>query len=95
MLRHLERLAVGGLLLGLGFVGADAITHYGPRYFWWFIPIRRRPRGLWGAIVSLWRYRPALVVGLAIISIALLIALWVTVAAFRTARTERAGEWAS
>jgi hypothetical protein len=93
ILRHLERLAVGGLLIGLGFIGADAITHRGPRYFWWFIPFRRRPGGAWGAIVSLWRWRPALVVGLLIISVALLVALWVTVAAYRAARVERAGEW--
>jgi hypothetical protein len=91
MLRHLERLAVGGLLLGLGFIGADAITHAGPRYFWWFIPFRRRAPGMWGAIKALWRWRPALVLGLLIISVALVVALCVTVAAYRRARAEGAG----
>ena len=80
LLRHLERAAIAGLLAGVGFLILDALEHH-PANFFRYIPRLRPGRNAWAHLESLWRSRPALVLGLLLLCTALLLALLVMVAA--------------
>jgi hypothetical protein len=80
MLRHLERAAIAGLLAGVGFLTLDALEHH-PANFFRYIPRLRPGRNTWAHLESLWRSRPALVLGVLLLCAALLLALFVMVAA--------------
>lgn len=79
-LRHLERTAIAGLLAGVGLLALDALQH-NPANFFRYIPRLRPGRNAWSHLESLWRSRPALVLGALLLCAALLLALIVMLAA--------------
>ncbi|HET7565407.1 MAG TPA: hypothetical protein VFJ96_10455 [Gemmatimonadaceae bacterium] len=79
-LRSLERLAVAGLLAGIGCLLIDALAHR-PTRFYRYVPRLRPGRHIWSHIGTLWRGRPALVLGLLLLCVALVLALIVMVTA--------------
>lgn len=80
VLHILERVAVGGLLAGIGCLATDAALHYRTRLYW-YIPRMRLGRNHWAFVARLWHRRPALTLGLCLLCVALLLALGVMVAA--------------
>jgi hypothetical protein len=80
VLHALERVAVGGLLAGIGCLAVDAALHYRTR-FYSYLPRMRPGRNHWTLVVRLWHRRPALTLGLCLLCLALLLALGVMVAA--------------
>ncbi len=87
-LRTLERIAIAGLLLGVGLLVADALEHYRANVFR-YIPLFRPERGIWWYLQSLLHNRPALLFGLVILCAALLVALAVMLTAFVSGLGER------
>jgi hypothetical protein len=87
LLDALERIAVAGLVAGLGCLAVDAALHY-RTHIYWYIPRVRLGRSHWALLVRLWHRRPALTLGLFLLCTALLLALGVMVAAL--ARSVRA-----
>jgi len=80
MLRSLERVAVAGLLSGLGCLAIDALAHH-PTRFYRYVPRLRPGRHLWSHATVLWHTRPALVLGVLLLYLALVLALGIMVAA--------------
>ena len=79
-LRWLERVAVAGLLAGLGCLMIDALAHH-PTRFYRYVPRLRPGRHLWSHATALWHARPALVLGMLLLCVALVLALGVMVVA--------------
>lgn len=79
-LRSLERLAVAGLLTGIGCLMIDAVAHR-PTRFYRYVPRLRPGRHVWSHAEALWRGRPALTLGLLFLCLALVLALAVMVTA--------------
>ena len=88
-LRSLERAAIAGLLAGVGLLALDAVGR-NPTSFFRYIPRLRPGRGSWSHLESLWRSRPALVLGVLLLCAALILALIVTVTALVRAVREGA-----
>ena len=72
---------MAGLIVGIGLLIVDAIQH-DPTNFFRYIPRFRHSRGIWWNLEWLWRTRPALVIGFAVLSTALVIALAVMITVF-------------
>lgn len=91
-LRSLERAAIAGLLAGVGLLVLDAVER-NPTNFFRYIPRLRPGRGGWSQLESLWRSRPALVLGALLLCAALVLALIVTVTVL--VRAIRGGDFES
>ena len=87
-LRFLERAAITGLLVGVGCLILDALTH-SPTRFYRYVPRLRPGRDTWSHAEALWRSRPTLSLGLLLLCAALVLALAIMLTVFVRGLTGR------